>query len=674
MSDKYGNVLLKFTARLHGKNHADGSQLNQFTSNGVTPTGLFEFDLNSPEPDPVPYGPYPVNRDSRPGNAALVITNDNTTTLRRGILMHTGQWAGWQPPMPMPNSDGCNSRLAASHQGRVAAARQAGRAGAGATESVRTTAVSVSSARLAVRRTSVLSLTMSCVHSFEVDPSTHELQCVLCGFVEPRVVLDEQASGEHSGQFIHALAAVQSGAQLDASLSARRLNELGARSVGSDRLRKRVEAVVLRCAPQLQLCAHQTQQTTAMMHDLIQRKLWRGRYAERVVAACAYTVLRRDGEPRTLRDVASTLRLEERDVVRAYQRIVGLLGFKMPLVDATAFAERAVANLDRIAKLDLKLPEQRALVDVTTRILTLCQTTALWGTGRRPEALVAAALSVAVDALKLTERIQLEHVRSACDTAPSTLKERRSELHKQVLAWADAYSTWLQRPVRHYSAVVPSLLTLIKQTEMLTQLSTQDDTAGITKLFDDDDDEDNDNDDDDDDGCADNADGNAAVADPPAYVNAVQKSDRRMALIVGTKLRMIESGNQLDFTDMEAPYLADGAKAHLVDVHAPLSAQDERDANTIRLLVLSGVGVRDMLTVNDLTRLLPARQTASEQGIDLDSTQITGADMDDAELSTYVLSDAERQVKRARVAADASMDTEEKKQKKTKGKERKKTK
>jgi hypothetical protein len=48
--------------------------------------------------------------------------------------------------------------------------------------------------------------------------------------------------------------------------------------------------------------------------------------------------------------------------------------------------------------------------------------------------------------------------------------------------------------------------------------------------------------------------------------------------------------------------------------------------------------------------------------------------MDDAELSTYVLSDAERQVKRARVAADASMDTEEKKQKKTKGKERKKTK
>lgn len=107
--DQRGNVLLSFVARLHGKNHPDGSQLNQFTSNGVTPTGLFEFDLNSPEPDPVSYGPYPVNRATRGlrGNAVIVISDNKTTTLRSGILMHTGQWANWAPPQPMPNSDGC---------------------------------------------------------------------------------------------------------------------------------------------------------------------------------------------------------------------------------------------------------------------------------------------------------------------------------------------------------------------------------------------------------------------------------------------------------------------------------------------------------------------------------------------------------------------------------------
>lgn len=38
--------------------------LNQFSSDGATPTGLTEIDLNSPEPggDERLYGPYPVNR------------------------------------------------------------------------------------------------------------------------------------------------------------------------------------------------------------------------------------------------------------------------------------------------------------------------------------------------------------------------------------------------------------------------------------------------------------------------------------------------------------------------------------------------------------------------------------------------------------------------------------
>lgn len=67
-----GSQLLTFTARAHGHdtvgpntwpdfNNIDPG-LNQFTSDGNTPTGLVEFDLNSPEDDPQLYGPYPVNR------------------------------------------------------------------------------------------------------------------------------------------------------------------------------------------------------------------------------------------------------------------------------------------------------------------------------------------------------------------------------------------------------------------------------------------------------------------------------------------------------------------------------------------------------------------------------------------------------------------------------------
>lgn len=82
--DKDNNVLLTFRSRQHG-NRDDGSSigwpdfgdgdigLNQLASNGNTVTGLVEIDLNSPEPNPQVYGPWPVNRIVRgvDGNALL---------------------------------------------------------------------------------------------------------------------------------------------------------------------------------------------------------------------------------------------------------------------------------------------------------------------------------------------------------------------------------------------------------------------------------------------------------------------------------------------------------------------------------------------------------------------------------------------------------------------------
>jgi hypothetical protein len=100
-----GTILLNFTARTQGQvNNDTGIALNELCDSGSTPTGLMSFDLNSPEPDPISYGPYPVNRavQGLEGNAAMVISY-----IRDGILMHTGEWAGWNPSMPMPNSHGC---------------------------------------------------------------------------------------------------------------------------------------------------------------------------------------------------------------------------------------------------------------------------------------------------------------------------------------------------------------------------------------------------------------------------------------------------------------------------------------------------------------------------------------------------------------------------------------
>jgi Putative peptidoglycan binding domain len=98
--------------------NSSGIGLNEFSSDGATPTGLAEFDLNSPESDPIAFGPFPVNRVVRglKGNVAWTVTNVASTTIRDGILHHTGQWfqyiypgtgKNWTPGDLMPNSLGC---------------------------------------------------------------------------------------------------------------------------------------------------------------------------------------------------------------------------------------------------------------------------------------------------------------------------------------------------------------------------------------------------------------------------------------------------------------------------------------------------------------------------------------------------------------------------------------
>ena len=82
-----------------------GDGLNMFTSCGMTPTGLHEVDLNSPEDEPKFYGPWPVIRFVRglEGNAKLLVPGD-----RNGILLHTGEWGPhWTTADPMPDSAGC---------------------------------------------------------------------------------------------------------------------------------------------------------------------------------------------------------------------------------------------------------------------------------------------------------------------------------------------------------------------------------------------------------------------------------------------------------------------------------------------------------------------------------------------------------------------------------------
>ena len=117
--DAHNNILFHFPVRTKGHVHDGcgrslpeswpnfndtGYGLNQFSSGGMTPTGLIEIDLNSPEGEPKLYGPYPVTRfvHGLAGNAAFLVPD-----VRNGILIHTGEWPGWKDGDNMPNSAGC---------------------------------------------------------------------------------------------------------------------------------------------------------------------------------------------------------------------------------------------------------------------------------------------------------------------------------------------------------------------------------------------------------------------------------------------------------------------------------------------------------------------------------------------------------------------------------------
>ncbi|CAH3140877.1 unnamed protein product [Porites lobata] len=109
--DDKNEVRYRFLARCHGSLDSTGKTINQLTRNGNTPTGLVTFDLNSPEPDPEKFGPYPVIRAVKglKGNAAIGKNKDDTflSDYRSGILLHTGEWKNWNSSLPMPNSRGC---------------------------------------------------------------------------------------------------------------------------------------------------------------------------------------------------------------------------------------------------------------------------------------------------------------------------------------------------------------------------------------------------------------------------------------------------------------------------------------------------------------------------------------------------------------------------------------
>ena len=120
--DASSKVLHTFVVRAHGHRDNDVGTLpwpdfgdgdiglSQFAGSGDTTTGLIEVDLNTAEPDPVLYGPWPINRLVRglEGNAKFLLP-----FIRDGQLLHTGTGAPTRRAPGCPSCP-CPTPLAAS--------------------------------------------------------------------------------------------------------------------------------------------------------------------------------------------------------------------------------------------------------------------------------------------------------------------------------------------------------------------------------------------------------------------------------------------------------------------------------------------------------------------------------------------------------------------------------
>ncbi len=124
----------------------------------------------------------------------------------------------------------------------------------------------------------------------------------------------------------------------------------------------------------------------------LQKNFVFGRRLLHVVATCLYTICRQEKSPHLLIDFSDALQVNVYSLGQTYLQFVRLLGLKLPVVDPSLF-------IHRYAQL-LSLGDAATVTKVSsTALRVVTRMTKDWiVTGRRPDALCAAALLVAARA------------------------------------------------------------------------------------------------------------------------------------------------------------------------------------------------------------------------------------------------------------------------------------
>lgn len=146
--------------------------------------------------------------------------------------------------------------------------------------------------------------------------------------------------------------------------------------------------------------------------------------SESVAGCCLYIVIRRNSKPIPLVDVANQVSANLNSLGKLYSKIVTLLKLALPDVDPTLYVERLCSKLS--------LAEHQCNITNDAIEIVNLSTQAWLHAGRKPTAVAAAALRLAMEAREIS--MPLQNFAKSVECSEHTVRKRLGELQDLVVS------------------------------------------------------------------------------------------------------------------------------------------------------------------------------------------------------------------------------------------------
>jgi transcription factor IIIB subunit 2 len=158
-----------------------------------------------------------------------------------------------------------------------------------------------------------------------------------------------------------------------------------------------------------------------------------GILGQMLIASCVYIVCRQNNKPITLLDVADAIGCNVFKLGEYYRDVLNTLQITINEIDPALFIERALNKLMEYAHEDNNPIDRTAIVNQAIRLVNIAKRE--WLTvGRKPTAIAAASLLIALQTSSLQKYASIETLASTLQTSVRTIRDRQKELNEILIA------------------------------------------------------------------------------------------------------------------------------------------------------------------------------------------------------------------------------------------------